>query len=86
MSSGLNLIELISIFFKLDPEPHDKFDEWPVSTSQFIRECHVKTVDRSKLTDCDLMCPLVESEDGCVYLLDDQCMIDGLQHIVKNTP
>lgn len=86
MSSGLNLIELFSRFFKLDSEPHDKFDEWPVSASQFIRECHVKTVDSSKLTDCDSTCPLVGSEDGCVYLLGDKCMIDGLQHIAKNTP
>jgi hypothetical protein len=73
----------IKSFFALDPEPHDKFDEWPVSTSQFIREYHVKRVDRSKLTECDQTCPLVESEGGCVYLLDDQCMIDGLQTPLK---
>lgn len=86
MFSGLNFLRRIGRFFKSEPIPHDKFDEWPVSASQFIRECHVKTVDRSKLTECDPTCPLVESEDGCVYLLGDQCMIDGLQHIAKNTP
>jgi hypothetical protein len=77
------LISLGKSFFKLDPEPHDKFDEWPVSAGQFIHEYHVMHVDRGKLTECDPTCPLVESEGGCVYLLDEQCMIDGLQSPLK---
>ena len=53
------VIDLIVSFFKLAPVPHDKFDEWPVSAGQFIRECHIKSVDRSKLTECDPTCPPV---------------------------
>jgi len=75
----LKIYSAIKLFFKLDPVPHDKFDEWPASTSQFIREYHIKCVDRSKLTECDPTCPLAESDGGCVYLLNNQCMIDGLQ-------
>jgi len=79
----LRILKLVKRLI-LDPVPHDKFDEWPpASTSQFIREYHVKRVDRSKLTKCDPTCPLVESEGCCVYLLDDQCMLDGLQSPLK---
>lgn len=75
----VRLWRAVKSYFQLDPAPHDKFDEWPVSAGQFIRECNIRSVDRSKLTDCDPTCPLVKMEDGCVYFLDDQCMIDGLQ-------
>ncbi len=79
----VRLWRAVKSYFQLDPAPHDKFDEWPVSAGQFIRECHIKNVDRSKLTECDPTCPLFDSEDGCVYLLDNQCMIDGLQNLTK---
>lgn len=57
MFSGLNFLRHIGRFFKLEPIPHDKFDEWPVSAGQFLHEYHVMHVDRGKLTDCDPTCP-----------------------------
>lgn len=75
----VKLLRAVKSYFQLDPAPHDKFDEWPVSVDEFLHQYHVKNVDLSKLTECDPCALMVDGE--CIYMLDGRCMIDGLQHL-----
>jgi len=75
----VRLWRAVKSYFWLDPAPHDKFDEWPVSAGQFLHQYHVKHVDLSKLTECDPCALMVDGE--CIFMLDGQRMTDGLQHL-----
>jgi hypothetical protein len=61
--------------------PVEELKEWSKSAPEFLHSYYVTRLDDTVLSDCD-PCGLLE--DGkCIYLLEDKCMLDGLQQITK---
>ncbi|MFA6203799.1 MAG: hypothetical protein WC710_11505 [Gallionella sp.] len=82
MSIFFRVSAIVKAILKPDSIPHDRFGEWPASTDQFLHDYYASNVDLTKLVKCK-PCVLME-DSACLYMLDQQCMLDGLQHLKKN--